>query len=298
MQSQYTTLVDENAWHLQIPRPFLFAEECPVVAERVSQLQRFEPSPFLVPFSRVTVSPRYLHVWAEEVTAAAVVGLRRDYDAVSSGLSEAQVQPILSDVVVGIAALHSRHIVHGCLQLSSLLQHRASGRVVLVDHPFPVRLFVPNGSLGVAARVLAAPEIRASEPYDAAADVWSIGALLVQLSSPNGQSLDTEDLVDTDLLSPFLTSLSVTAKGVALQCLKRDPARRPQLVELLEHPFLHQRRQSMATTSSPDVDEEASASTSEADENTDASATDSEGSGEVDEEGSETDSSAADVGTN
>ncbi|EPY28202.1 protein kinase [Strigomonas culicis] len=133
--------------------------------------------------------------------------------------------------------LHGHGIVHGCIQLGHL---RITGahKLYLLAHVLPLTLFALSSPYALDARQLAAPEVQRHECITSGSDVWSMGVVLLQLLTNSETKFCTEDLVDMDLLSPWLSACGPATKSFLVQCFKKDAGVRPTLIELMAHTFL------------------------------------------------------------
>jgi len=88
-----------------------------------------------------------------------------------------------------------------------------------------------------------APEVVRGEQYSASADIWSLGATVVEMAS--GQPPFHElplfaalfRIGSTDLLPELPATLSESCRAFCLTCMQRDPDARPTAHQLLMHPF-------------------------------------------------------------
>merc|ERR1711920_599580 len=92
---------------------------------------------------------------------------------------------------------------------------------------------------------MGAPEVIAHSRYGRAADIWSFGCVVIEMSTANvpwGRfEHQMQALVRIGLsqeLPPFPESLSETCKDLILSCVKREPTERLSTAELLNHAFV------------------------------------------------------------
>lgn len=285
-RSSESAALSEVAWTLRIPRHAVLLTEIQTVHHRLSRLAALytdregeadNETALLVPYTEAVVSPMFVTLQADEVLSTRALGPRQNYLPLPRGVSEEEARPLLKQMVKALMELHSRRVVHGHCDVDSFLREKAPRqRVVLVDHPIPVSILAMQSEHGKRARRCAAPEICCNAPFTPAADVWSVGVLLLRLTLPAEKEFTTEDVVDTNILSPFLLLLSGAARSLLVLCLKEEPSGRPTLWELLEHPFFkgeekQEEEEEHALTSDRDSGEssrsaESSSSSSEDDE--------------------------------
>ncbi|MGA3334679.1 MAG: TonB family protein [Terracidiphilus sp.] len=138
-------------------------------------------------------------------------------------LSLREAREMLAPAVDALSYLHSKGFVHSRLKPSNIMA--AGDRLKLstdglslpgaIGRPFPERT------------VYDAPEV-AHGPFGPAADVWSLGATLVEVLTQRppvwGGAANTEPVVPETVPQPFA--------AVARECLRTDPARRCTLEEI------------------------------------------------------------------
>ena len=141
-------------------------------------------------------------------------------------LSSEEASELLGPVLETLSFLHGRNILHGHLKPSNLM--------VVVD-----RLKLSADRLHYASQQnlafpspdpYVAPEVSTLRKITTAADLWSLGVVLVetltqQLPPANGLR-SREIVVPESMPAPFFE--------VARKCLSADPARRPRLQEIRE----------------------------------------------------------------
>lgn len=130
----------------------------------------------------------------------------------------------------------------------------------MTRHVLPPTFFVPGSEAHQQSRTSIAPEIAAGVPYGSPADVWTFGVVMLHLLSR--VEYETEDLVDTSVVSPAINHLSPVAVSLLIQCLKADPTHRPTLMDLTMHPYLMGLDGDLSSSS----DEDDSAEESQSDE--------------------------------
>ncbi|ORC91993.1 protein kinase [Trypanosoma theileri] len=216
---------------LRIEKYAVFVDKVESVRQRIAQLSRWPPSPVLMEYKDVRISPRYLVL---TTTFPVDVELR----PLQHSMTEEDARVALQGILRALYALHSRHIVHGHLRLETLRVHPQSGNIILTHHVLPIDLFVPSSDVGREAWHCCAPEIKRNSAFDYSADIWALGAVFMQLVAPAGKVYETEDLLEVDVLSPDVMSLSPSAVSFVVQCLNEEAEARPTVAELLMHPFL------------------------------------------------------------
>ena len=90
-----------------------------------------------------------------------------------------------------------------------------------------------------------APEVLREEAYSFSADVWSLGILLYEMLFANVPYVKDEEILSPDEVNfdrlPGRKKLSDEVIDL-LQCmLRKDPAQRLTLLQVLDHPWLQKR---------------------------------------------------------
>lgn len=223
-------------WTIQVPKMFIFPEKFQEIQALLEWLKGYEPSSRIVSFQSVELTPLFLRAIADPVEMQKW-GDESDYLPVERGITERDAREIVHELLLAVFDIHNRGIAHGHIHLDNVRKNRHTGRVVILEHVFPVTAIIPNTSYGVNLFLCAAPEIIMREPFGYPVDVWSIGVILHQLLIPD-KTFITEDVVGTDLLSPFVMGLDQLTQSFLMLCLKAEPSERPTLAELFSHPFV------------------------------------------------------------
>lgn len=258
-------------WSRKLAKSSIYPTSLTDINQRIAALQPLWQHAYagVLPVARASCSPLYLCVDVDEAVAATQLGGTRErYKPFASfPVSEEVAAAVVGATAQTLARLHACGVVHGHVHLGALLHHDTdTQQVVLLEAELPMSAIVPSGALGQEARRCAAPEILRGDPYAAAADVWGLGVLLLQLLSRAVQGAaassptTTSDIVDSDLLSPFLSALSPRAASFVLPCLKSDPLARPLLWDLLQHPFLASDAAGTTDSAARDSDDSSSSS--------------------------------------
>ncbi|WP_437877456.1 serine/threonine-protein kinase [Sorangium sp. So ce513] len=173
----------------------------------------------------------------------------RDLSALLRERSPLELHEALDVVLqacVALAEAHAAGIVHGALEPASLFLTTAPGGATLVkvldlglaNEPPGARggdaTARPEGGLG-APLYMAPEQVRPSEPVDARADIWSLGAILYRLltGQPPFEASSLADLAlrvagaEPALPSALRPDIPPAVERTLLGCLAKDRARRP-----------------------------------------------------------------------
>lgn len=160
---------------------------------------------------------------------------------------------LFSQLISGVAYLHSKKIVHRDLKLENLLLDR-NRNIVITDFGFANR-FNESGSdlmaTSCGSPCYAAPELVLHEGQyvGSAVDVWSCGVILYAMLSgylPYDDDPANPDGDNINLLYRYITStklsfpewISPEPRELLLMMLVPDPARRCTLRDVMRHPWL------------------------------------------------------------
>ena len=165
-------------------------------------------------------------------------------------LSIRLVQVYVRQLLHALAFLHEHQIAHRDVKGANVLLD-VEGVVKLSDFGTAKRISTTSGSrAGIAGTVLfMAPEVICGDTYGTAADIWSLGCLVVELVTQNppfSEKKFTEPLqvvhhVGVQKNCPAIPDcFGPTSSGRSFleKCFIREQEKRPTAKELLQHPFI------------------------------------------------------------
>ncbi|GMK54422.1 hypothetical protein CspeluHIS016_0110080 [Cutaneotrichosporon spelunceum] len=200
----------------------------------------------------------------------------------ANGFDEDEIKAIAKQVLDGLGYLHQNGFLHRDLKAGNFLI-QPDGTVLLADFgvggdvnlpptpaetaPVPVeavrfdrprQLIIPTSAdpappvmmreIGkrqsfVGTPCWMSPEVILGRPYDAKADIWSLGVTLIELASGSapmsGKTSDILSATATGKARPSLgPGFSKQMREFVDVCLQQDPDRRPTASKLAEHPWL------------------------------------------------------------
>merc|ERR1712093_161553 len=178
------------------------------------------------------------------------------------GIPEAEVKQIMRQTILGVKAVHDKHVIHRDLKAENILVCGEGKTFKLGDFGLakvfaeetetetPAALERTSSQVGTPG--YAAPELLEGVPYSYAADVWSLGVIAyTALSGCTPFPLDMKPSTVQRILKASYEfparcwdTRSSEAQDFVRCMLQRDPDSRPTLDELLAHPWL----QSESTT--------------------------------------------------
>ena len=174
--------------------------------------------------------------------------LKRAKYASRTPLPEAECAALCRGLVDAVCYLHQNGIAHGDLKLSNaMLQEgeRGSVHVALIDFGTATMGVTGGGGPPQAGTlVYMSPEALSGAPYDAkAADVWSLGILLVNLLSRGEFPFGGRD--EEALAQAVRSARPKLPAGLSEQCLSliegmlcKEPKRRMTVEAVRRHPWL------------------------------------------------------------
>jgi len=167
-------------------------------------------------------------------------------DTTGKPMTEEQVACVLIGVIQGLIYLHSAHIIHRDLKAGNILIAE-DGSVKLADFGISTQLsatITGNAKTMVGTTYWMAPEIM-SEKYDNKIDIWSLGITAIEMAElhPPNWNLKPFQLMLKLPKDPPPTlkepaKFSKEFNDFLAKCLIKDPAKRPNATNLLQHPFI------------------------------------------------------------
>ncbi|OHT01746.1 CAMK family protein kinase [Tritrichomonas foetus] len=158
-------------------------------------------------------------------------------------LNEELSRKMFSQIVDGMAYIHSRDIVHRDLKPENILLD-ADMNAKISD--FGLCHQVDDKSLlktPCGSPFYAPPEILSSQPYDGkSSDVWSLGVVLYTMVTgalpwkETNQIQLFQQIIDANFTIP--RNLSPQLRDLISRLMRPDPADRPPMTEIAKHPWL------------------------------------------------------------
>ncbi|XP_053700267.1 serine/threonine-protein kinase PLK4 isoform X2 [Synchiropus splendidus] len=175
--------------------------------------------------------------------------------------SEEEARHFMHQIVKGMLYLHTHGILHRDLTLSNLLL-TSNMNIKIADFGLATQLKLPSEKhftmCGTPNYI--SPEVATRSAHGLESDVWSLGCMFYAF-------LMGRPPFDTDTVKHTLSKVvlgeyempghvSAEAQDLIQQLLQRDPAQRPSLSALLDHPFMT--KSLLARTKEPTLADEGS----------------------------------------
>ncbi|RHY99988.1 hypothetical protein DYB35_003336 [Aphanomyces astaci] len=243
---------NETSGDLMAVKEISYAEETPDEIAAIQQevtLLRSLSHPHIVTYigSEFNEATSTLYIFTEWVPGGSLEDNTKTF-----GCSEPVAQNYMSQVLLGVQYLHSRHVIHYDIKPSNILidQH---GTVKLAD--FGASRLLSASSIAKSKSMRGtpyymAPEVIKQQTHDTKADIWSIGCTLLKMltGAPLWKDMKFQTQVAlfyhiANLTAPpaLPSTLSEVATSFVLACLQIPPDDRWSADQLLRHPFIQQR---------------------------------------------------------
>ncbi|XP_021564760.1 serine/threonine-protein kinase PLK4, partial [Carlito syrichta] len=157
--------------------------------------------------------------------------------------SENEARHFMHQITTGMLYLHSHGILHRDLTLSNLLLTRHMN-IKIADFGLATQLKMPHEKhytlCGTPNYI--SPEIATRSAHGLESDVWSLGCMFYTLliGRPPFDTDTVKNTLNKVVLADYEmpTFLSIEAKDLIHQLLRRNPADRLSLSSVLDHPFM------------------------------------------------------------
>ncbi|XP_003927762.2 serine/threonine-protein kinase PLK4 isoform X2 [Saimiri boliviensis] len=157
--------------------------------------------------------------------------------------SENEARHFMHQIITGMLYLHSHGILHRDLTLSNLLLTR-NMNIKIADFGLATQLKMPHEKhytlCGTPNYI--SPEIATRSAHGLESDVWSLGCMFYTLliGRPPFDTDTVKNTLNKVVLADYEmpTFLSIEAKDLIHQLLRRNPADRLSLSSVLDHPFM------------------------------------------------------------
>ena len=171
------------------------------------------------------------------------------YNEHSDPLGEKEAKRIFTDLIEGIAHLHSKNIIHRDIKLENLLMNE-NGNIKITDFGAAVdcvNCHDPNEFKVICGtREYMAPEMLKELTYDYKVDIWSCGVVLYEIlhrglphksdAYKNKHKVILKYLQNNKV--SYSKKLSNEVVDLLKKCLELDPKKRCTAQDILNHPWM------------------------------------------------------------
>eukprot|EP00210_Caulerpa_lentillifera_P000084 g80.t1 len=242
----------------QIPLLGVSKEQLNGVVGEINLLKNLDHTNIVQYFDSVKTN-NHLYIILEYMETGSLAGLIKPPNC--GIITEQLAAVIVAQILQGLKYLHAQGVVHRDIKGANILTTKDLV-IKLADFGVAAKLF-DAGSSGnkqdyyntiAGSPYWMAPEIINLESVTTAADIWSIGCLIIELLTGSPPYFDCQPYqalyrIVQDQHPPLPDVSTETLKSFLLCCFKKEPALRPTAEDLLKHEWITERLE--RSTSSP-----------------------------------------------
>jgi len=229
-----------------------FSQESKLIDEICAEIKIMEKldHPNIVRYLNCELEENHLNIFLEYVAGGSISSLISKFGP----FPQAVIKRYLKQILMGLSYLHSEGILHRDIKGANILVD-GNGTIKLADFGASAKLKNLSTLTGEFKSVrgtpaFMAPEVIRGEGYGRKSDIWSLGAVALEMATGLPPWVEGKDdlannpfaimyrIASTKSLPKIPSFLSHEAVDFITLCLKRDQDERPNASELLDHPFL------------------------------------------------------------
>ncbi|KAI7862461.1 kinase-like domain-containing protein [Spinellus fusiger] len=184
-----------------------------------------------------------VHIFLEYVSGGSIASRL----ALQGGFDERLTRYFTRQILLGLAYLHSKHILHRDIKAANILVE-VDGVCKISDFGLSKKndyheAYDANSRMSLRGSIYwMAPEVVKNEPYSAKVDIWSLGCTVIEMITGQRPWIAFSQIATLYnlgcLKAPSIPeSISEQGKDFLSRCLQSDPRQRPTAQELLSHSF-------------------------------------------------------------
>jgi serine/threonine protein kinase len=210
--------------------------------EREIDLLRALKAPNIVEYKGVSIAGEALNIFLEYVPGGSIASLLKKFGRFNENL----VRRYTKHILMGLEHLHRNKVVHRDIKGGNILVG-VNGQCKLADFgaSFSLAEFSSEKPSIEGTPYWMAPEVIKQQQHGRKVDIWSLGCTVIEMISgrPPFHKFKTQisalyHIGSTNEPPELPSELSEDGKDFVLWCLERDPVKRPNVLRLLEHPFI------------------------------------------------------------
>lgn len=219
--------------------PLIDLNNISAVAEEVEILSQLS-HPNIVSYMGSKTDNERLFIFMEYISGGTIHSLLNKYKRFSESLIRTYTYQILK----GLEYLHYHNIVHRDIKGTNILVN-SQGTCKLADFGSAKKIIGMERTSSITGTInWMAPEVIKGTGHGRYADIWSIGCIIIEMatSKPPWNEYNQVDVIlnvcNTDIVPELPSEFSQDAHNFISLCFKRKPNDRPNVNELLAHPFV------------------------------------------------------------